>query len=270
MAWEPSNVNNCFGYYHIFDFNSSFCTDDPSDFHDQTPWQEDLQHPEITNFQISEDGVERLLKNLNPHKAMGPDELYPRILKELSSTSGPILQIFQRSLNTVTKHLIYYLEESKILYNLQHGFRSKRSTESQKVAFTQDILKKSQIWQTDRYSNHRLCQGVWQGVTLEVGHQTQELRSDRTGPQVDSRLLPSVVTTCCVQQGSFRVGTSTQRSASRLVISPILFLNIHQCYSPSLCWWHHNVYGNVWSRWLHCSSTGPWSISMKQPLSKCR
>ena len=41
----------------------------------------------------------------------------------------------------VTKHLISYLDENKILYDLQHSFRSKRSTELQLVAFTQDILK---------------------------------------------------------------------------------------------------------------------------------
>ena len=166
-------------------FSSVFTTDDPSEFPDQTPWQEDLQHPEITNIRISEDGVEKLLKDLNPHKAMGPDGLHPRILKQLASTIAPFLQIiFQMSLNTgkvpsdwkqanvslifkkgerysaanyrpvsltcicskllehiVTKHLISYLDENKILYDLQHGFRSKRSTESQLVAFTQDILK---------------------------------------------------------------------------------------------------------------------------------
>ena len=70
--------------------------------------------------------------------------------------------------------------------------------------------QKSQIWQTERCSNHGLCQGLWQGVTLEIGHQTQELRSDRTGQQVDSRLPPSVVTACCVQRGSFRVGLKAQ------------------------------------------------------------
>ena len=73
----------------------------PSEFPDWMPWQEDLQHPEITNIQISEDGVEKLLKDLNPHKAMGPDGLHPKILKQLALTFAPILQIiFQKSLNT--------------------------------------------------------------------------------------------------------------------------------------------------------------------------
>ena len=165
----------------------------------------------------------------------------------------------------VTKHLISYLDENKILYDLQHFFRSKRSTEL--VAFTQDILNNLKSGKQTCY-NYGLCQGVWQSVTLEIGHQTQELRSDRTGPQLDSRFPPSAVAACCVQRGSFRVGSSTQRSASRLGHRPHSVFSVHkwspkrsQCYSPTLCWWHHNVHGNVWSRWLHFSLTGPWSIS---------
>ena len=41
----------------------------------------------------------------------------------------------------VTKHLLSHLEQYNILYDLQHGFRSKRSTETQLLAFTQDVLK---------------------------------------------------------------------------------------------------------------------------------
>lgn len=41
----------------------------------------------------------------------------------------------------VTKHLVNHLEGNNILYDLQHGFRSKRSTETQLLAFVQDILQ---------------------------------------------------------------------------------------------------------------------------------
>ena len=40
----------------------------------------------------------------------------------------------------VTKHLLCYLEQNNILYNLQHRFRSKRSTETQLITFTHDML----------------------------------------------------------------------------------------------------------------------------------
>jgi hypothetical protein len=52
--------------------------------------------PEIT---ITENGVEKVLQNLNPNKACGLDELTPRLLKELAHELTPIVtMIFQRSL----------------------------------------------------------------------------------------------------------------------------------------------------------------------------
>ena len=166
-------------------FSSVFTEDNPLDFHNLTPWQRDLQYPTIADIEIREDGVYKLLNSLNVHKAMGPDQLHPRVLKQLASTLAPILQIiFQKSINSgkvpsdwkkanvspifkkgerykpsnyrpvsltcicskllehiVTKHFLNHLEQHNILYNLQHGFRSKRSTETQLIAFTQDVIK---------------------------------------------------------------------------------------------------------------------------------
>ena len=46
-------------------------------------------------------GIEKLLSNINPFKAFGPDRLKPRVLKELSSEIAPILKlIFCKSLET--------------------------------------------------------------------------------------------------------------------------------------------------------------------------
>ena len=43
----------------------------------------------------------KLLKGLNPSKALGPDELHPRVLKELANELGPVFaHLFQQSLNT--------------------------------------------------------------------------------------------------------------------------------------------------------------------------
>ena len=42
-----------------------------------------------------------LLKGLNPSKALEPDELYPRVLKELANELGPVIaHLFQQSLDT--------------------------------------------------------------------------------------------------------------------------------------------------------------------------
>ena len=49
----------------------------------------------------SKDGVIKLLKGLNPSKALGPDELHPRVLKELAIELGPVFaHLFQQSIDT--------------------------------------------------------------------------------------------------------------------------------------------------------------------------
>ena len=47
-------------------------------------------------------GVIKLLKGLNPSKALGPDELHPRVLQELANELGQVFAyLFQQSLDTV-------------------------------------------------------------------------------------------------------------------------------------------------------------------------
>ena len=50
---------------------------------------------------VTKEGVTNLLKGLNPSKALGPDELHPRVLKELAMESGPVFaHLFQQSIDT--------------------------------------------------------------------------------------------------------------------------------------------------------------------------
>ena len=50
---------------------------------------------------VSKDGVTKLLKGLNPSKALWPDELNPRALKELATELGPAFaRLFQQSIDT--------------------------------------------------------------------------------------------------------------------------------------------------------------------------
>ena len=55
----------------------------------------------MNDIAVSKDGVIKLLKGLNPSKALGPDELHPRVLKELATELGPVLaHLFQQSIDT--------------------------------------------------------------------------------------------------------------------------------------------------------------------------
>ena len=54
----------------------------------------------MVDIVVSNDSVTRLLKGLNPSKAIGPDELHPRVLKELATELGPAFaHLFQKSLD---------------------------------------------------------------------------------------------------------------------------------------------------------------------------
>ena len=137
----------------------------------------------MPDIQLSENGILKLLKDLNPHKAAGPDELKPLVLKELREVIAPMLRvIFQRSIETgrvpkdwndanvyplfkkgdkstasnyrpisltcilckilehiVALNLVTHLDSHQLLYELQHGFRSKRSCETQLVMLMEDM-----------------------------------------------------------------------------------------------------------------------------------
>ena len=54
---------------------------------------------------VTKEGVTKLLKDLNPSKALGPDELHPRVLKELATELVPIFaHLFQQSIDSGDIH----------------------------------------------------------------------------------------------------------------------------------------------------------------------
>ena len=141
--------------------------------------------PVMPDIQLSENGILKLLKDLNPHKAAGPDELKPLVLKELREVIAPMLRvIFQRPIEAgrvpkgwndanvcplfkkgdkstasnyrpisltcilckvsehiVASNLVTHLDSHQLLYDLQHGFRSKRSCETQLVMLMEDMSR---------------------------------------------------------------------------------------------------------------------------------
>ena len=61
----------------------------------------DRSSPFMDDIVVSKDEVIKLLKVLNPSKALGPDERHPRVLKELVTELGPVFaHLFQQSIDT--------------------------------------------------------------------------------------------------------------------------------------------------------------------------
>ena len=146
------------------------------------------------DINITVNGIEKLMSGLNPHKAAGPDEIPPKVLKELAVELAPVFSIlYQASLlqgevpqdwrtahvtpvykkndplvaanyrpvsltsipcklleHVLHSHIMNHLISHKILCENQHGFRKKRSTESQLVSFTNDLASNIDVGtQTD-------------------------------------------------------------------------------------------------------------------------
>jgi len=139
----------------------------------------------LQNIQVTVEGVEKLLKNIKPYKACGPDSIPNMVLSKCASELAPALaSIFQRSLDTgilpedwlkanissaykkgdkhlaenyrpisltsvsckllehiICKHLVNHLETNNILSNLNHGFRSGYSCETQLLTTLHDLFR---------------------------------------------------------------------------------------------------------------------------------
>ena len=57
--------------------------------------------PFMEDIVVTKEGVTKLLKGLNPSKVLRPDELQPRVLKELATELGPVFtHLFQQSIDS--------------------------------------------------------------------------------------------------------------------------------------------------------------------------
>ena len=70
-------------------------------------------------------GVTKLLKGLNPSRALGPDELHPRVLKERATELGPFFATSSKSVLTRVKSpknglLQIYVPSIKRVTGLSH------------------------------------------------------------------------------------------------------------------------------------------------------
>ena len=82
------------------EFNGQFTDVFNKNEHSQVPLS-NRPPPFMNDIVVSAVRVTKLLKGLNPSKALGHDELRPRVLKELASELGPMFaHLFQQSIDT--------------------------------------------------------------------------------------------------------------------------------------------------------------------------
>ena len=125
----------------------------------------------MPDIQIKEKGVQKLLKELNSHKATGPDEVPSRILKIGAEELAPALvKLYKYSIDIgevpqewrdanvvpifkktsvvckVLEHIVHssimsHFDRWNILSDSQHGFRKRSSCETQLIETIEDIAR---------------------------------------------------------------------------------------------------------------------------------
>ena len=78
-------------------FTSIFTQEHPGPLPDKGP----SSYPTMTDICISKEGIDKMLQNIKPEKAAGPDSLPATVLKELSHELAPIVElIYCRSIQS--------------------------------------------------------------------------------------------------------------------------------------------------------------------------
>ena len=82
---HPTTCNRvCKRTQHLTSNNVTCCRCYPTPDELEPPVTEtDRPYPDIDEPRITSDGVQKLLENLNPNKSMVPDQIHPRVLKQL-------------------------------------------------------------------------------------------------------------------------------------------------------------------------------------------
>jgi hypothetical protein len=184
------------------------------------------ESPQMPPINITEEGVRRRLSKLKPHKAAGPDNLKPLVLKELADIIAPVVtRLFRASLkqgktpdawreahvtpvfkkgekykavnyrpvsltcilckqmeHILSSHIMKHLNTNHLLYDKQHGFRSKLSCETQLIEFTSDVLNTVQ--------DRKQCDAVIMDFSKafdKVSHDCLIYKLDRAGIDMQTR-----------------------------------------------------------------------------------
>jgi hypothetical protein len=75
-------------------FASVFTSENPSE---PLPVLGDSPNRTVGNITVTENGVQKLLEQLNPHKATGPDEVSSHLLKVIASQIDPALTLLSQA-----------------------------------------------------------------------------------------------------------------------------------------------------------------------------
>ncbi|GAB0209462.1 mitochondrial enolase superfamily member 1 [Grus japonensis] len=92
---------------------------------------------------VGEDQVREYLRNLKVHKSTGPDEMHPRVLRELADeVARPLSIIFEKSWQsgevmeqTLLETLLRHMENKEVIGDSQHSFTKGKSCLTNLVAF---------------------------------------------------------------------------------------------------------------------------------------
>ena len=162
-------------------YESVYTREDEGDI----PCLDGQPYPSMPDITVTKEGVEKLLKKINPSKACGPDMIPARILRDMAEEISPILTtLFQRTIDLgelpedwksanvspifkkgdrfkasnyrpvsltslccklqehiITSNVLSHLERHKILTDCQHGFRARRSCETQLLTLVHELAE---------------------------------------------------------------------------------------------------------------------------------
>ena len=93
------------------EFNGQFTDVFSENEHTKVPLL-DRSAPFMNDIAVSKDGVIKLLKGLNPSKAIGPDKRHPRVLKELATELGPV---FAHLFSAINWHCLVKSQRNGVL-----------------------------------------------------------------------------------------------------------------------------------------------------------
>ena len=165
--------------------NEQYCSVFNPDNRGSEPAKDTSQTSDMPDIQVTQEGVEKMLRGLKINKAAGPDQISPCVLKNLADAlSKPLTELFQSALDCgevphqwrsalvtpifkkgdkskaanyrpvsltsvccklcehlVAKAILNHMDEKELLSDLQHGFRRKRSCESQLTIFVDELTR---------------------------------------------------------------------------------------------------------------------------------